>query len=140
MLGTLENAFDISYNPVMGDVGSGQFTIPSDDPKVALLTPGNLIKVKLDAVYIGGMWIKPWPYKKYVKESSERRITIRCDAMERYFDRGIMWNESHLPGGMDPFTTETSPGVYSGKGIWRLTAAGTGNRPGQMIWRVIVGE
>lgn len=92
MLATLEAARAASFAVVKDDVGSGQFTLPADDPKAVHLQTGNIVKFKLGGVYRFAIVLDE-PKLIPAAEGSAARYEVGGQGVGIMLDRAVLYLE-----------------------------------------------
>lgn len=129
--------------------GAGMFRINRDDPQavVANLAQGNYVRVtrtEVDASPIFGFFLDEGDFDLVsAQERGAEVLEFRGMGPLGYLRRAVMWNHSYVTkftGDPDDIT-DTGPVIGSDPfgGIARLYAAGSGNKAGQILGR-LVGE
>ncbi len=128
MLEHLEGAEGVKFSLTMNEEGAGEFRLSRGDPKATpeVIDREHLAKVKMGGVYRFSFWMEN---RKIVtlteeEEGGEYWHVSGREGTYAYLDRATMDRVSHV--GDDPI-----------EGVYNLTAAGTGNKLGQMLRRVL---
>lgn len=128
MLEHLEGAEGVKFTLTMNEEGAGEFRISRGDPKATadVIDREHLAKVKIGGVYRFSFWMER---RKIVtltdnEEAGEFWHVSGREGTYAYMDRAAMDRVSHV--GDDPI-----------EGVYNLTLAGTGNKLGQMLMRVL---
>jgi len=133
---TLYDAREKSIRPDLLGPGSGSFTISktSTNATTAVLGDGEddirLVKVRIPEIddgYIFAFFIETGDFT-LLSSDEEGGELLRFSGRGAlvYLDHGVAWSESYITGGDDPFD-----------GLWRAYNAGTGDKPGQVLRRLI---
>jgi hypothetical protein len=131
-LATLYEAREKSIRVELDGTGSGGFAINRTSPQCTevILAQGNLVKVRIPEISTGYLFA-------FFLESGDFTLISSDEAggeMLHFGGRGSLsytefaraWSKSYIDGGQDP--TE---------GVWRAYLAGTGNKPGQILRRLL---
>lgn len=128
MLEHLEGAEGVKFSITMNEEGAGEFRLSRGDAKAipTVIDRENLAKIKIGGVYRFSFWMEN---RKIVtltedEEGGEYWHVSGREGTYAYLDRATMDRVSHV--GDDPI-----------EGVYNLTAAGTGNKLGQMLRRVL---
>ena len=138
-LATLCDAFDKSFRVELDGTGSGRFSInrSSADATAAILGNGSgdvrFVQTRvpgINAAAIFGFFIEEGDFRLLdADEDGGETLTFTGHGSLAYLDFAVMAAHSYLTVpfiGDDPFG-----------GLWRLFAAGTGSKPGQILQRVL---
>lgn len=128
MLVHLEGAEGVKFSLTHNEEGAGEFRISRGDPKATptVIDREHLAKVKIGGVYRFSFWMEKRQIVTLTddEEGGEFWHISGREGTYAYLDRAGMDRVSHV--GDDPID-----------GVYNLTAAGTGNKLGQMLMRVL---
>lgn len=128
MLAHLEGAEGVKFTLTHNEEGAGQFRISRGDPKATpeIIDREHLAKVKIGGVYRFSFWMEQRRIVTLTEDEGGGEFWTISGREGTYaeLDRASMDRVSHV--GDDPI-----------EGVYNLTAAGTGNKLGQMLMRVL---
>lgn len=131
-LATLYEAREKSIRVELNGCGSGQFAVNRTSPECteAILAQGNLVRVRIPEVhtdYIFAFFLETGDFTLISSdEEGGEMLHFAGRGILSYLEYACAWSESYIAGGQDPIA-----------GVWRAYAAGTGNKPGQILRRLI---
>lgn len=96
MVCTMERAFEVQFNDVDDELGSGQFRVMRTDPKAVECIPGRLVKYRLNGDYVFANWIKPRNELELAVEPQDEAILISGPSAMAVVDRAAWWYESSI--------------------------------------------
>lgn len=131
-LATLYEAREKSIRVVLDGTGEGSFSINRGSPECteAILAQGNLVKVRIPEIHTGylfGFFLETGDFTLISSdEAGGEMLHFGGPGNLSYLGYACAWSASYIAGGQGPID-----------GIWRAYAAGTGNKPGQILRRML---
>lgn len=131
-LATLYEAREKSIRVELDGTGTGSFAINRSSPECteAILAQGNLVKVRIPEIHTGYLFAFFLETGDFTLISSDEAggemLTFGGRGILSYTEYACAWSASYVAGGQGPIDN-----------VWRAYAAGTGNRPGQILRRML---
>jgi hypothetical protein len=119
MLDTLQNAYQVKWQDVLDDVGSGSFTINAHDPKATTtnLAKGNIVKFKLDGSYRFGFIMEEPEWIVLAAEGQSAEVWLaQGRGVMALLDRAVVYP----PGWPSPTGSDVSYSSSAGAMLYNL--------------------
>lgn len=129
MLATLEGAQAPRFTDPLGEEGSGEFAIPTADPKAvgSILREGNIVRFRVGGVHRYAIWLET-PRKTVASTSgpSGERWNVQGRGLVTYLERAIVYPPGWpTPTGPEWVFSGATPGKVMGDLLAAAQARGT---------------